>query len=105
MNDTGNGDIVWHVSLSNSAEKKAKRLPESIRLQISLLMREIEQSGPIRKNWSNFSALSGKGLPKNTYHCHIKKGKPTYVACWCVEDKKVKIVEIFYVGSHENAPY
>lgn len=99
------GDIAWKVSLSKSAQKQAKKLPKSIRLQINLLMREMEQFGPIRKNWSNFSSLEGKGLPKNVYHCHIKKGKPTYVACWHVEDKKVKIVEVFYVGSHENAPY
>lgn len=105
MSDNGYGDTVWHVSLSRSAGKQAIKLPESVRLQINLLMREMEQFGPIRKNWPNFSALKGKGLPKNAYHCHIKKGKPTYVACWYVEDKKVKIVEIFYVGSHENGPY
>ena len=87
------------------SRKKSIKLSESVRLQINLLMREIEQLGPIRKNWPNFSPLTGKGLPKNAYHCHIKKGKPTYVACWYVEDKKVKIVEIFYVGTHENAPY
>jgi len=104
MNDTDD-DIVWKVSLTRTAEKEAKKLPESVRLQINLLMREMEQCGPIRKNWPNFSALVGKELPKHAYHCHIKKGKPTYVACWCVEDKKVKILEIFYVGSHENAPY
>lgn len=102
----GNNDVpIWKVFLSKAAQKKAKQLPESIRLQINLLMREMEQLGPIRKNWPNFSALEGRGLPKNAYHCHIKKGKPTYVACWYVEDKKVKIAEVFYVGSHENAPY
>ena len=104
MNDRSS-DIVWEVFLSRTAQKQKKRLPESIRLQINLLMREVEQSGPIRKNWPNFSALKGKKLPKNAYHCHIKKGKPTYVACWYVKDKKVKIAEVFYVGSHENAPY
>lgn len=98
-------DIKWKVSLSRWAGKKAKLLPESVRLQINLLMREMEQFGPIRKNWPNFSGLEGKGLPKNAYHCHIKKGTPTYVACWSVEDKKIKIIEVFYVGTHENAPY
>ncbi len=70
------------------------------------LAKEIELLGPIRKDWSNFSSLKkASGLPDNSYHCHLKKGKPTYVACWYVEDKKVKIVEIYYVGTHEKAPY
>lgn len=105
MHDSEDSDTKWRVSLSRTAGKKSVKLPENVRLQINLLMREIEQLGPIRKNWPNFGALTGKGLPKNAYHCHIKKGKPTYVACWYVENKKVNIVEIFYVGSHENAPY
>lgn len=95
----------WQVLISNPAWKQTRKLPEKIRLQLNVLMREIERSGPIRKNWPNFSSLKGKKLPKNAYHCHLKKGRPTYVACWYVEDKKVKLVEVFYVGSHENAPY
>jgi len=38
---------------------------------------EMEANGPIRGDWPNFSALSG-----NRYHCHLKKGRPTYVAIW-----------------------
>jgi hypothetical protein len=53
----------------------------------------------------DFSSLTGKGLRKNTYHCHVSAGRPTYVACWTVVEKRIKIVEIFYVGTHENAPY
>ena len=96
----------WKVEYTRSASKDKKKLPVGIQMQLELLAREIEISGPIRKSWSNFSALKkGKGIPDNAYHCHIKKGKPTYVACWVVEDKKVKLVEIYYVGTHEKAPY
>ncbi|MDR3555637.1 MAG: hypothetical protein P4L55_12845 [Syntrophobacteraceae bacterium] len=42
---------------------------------------------------------------KNRHHCHLKKGKPTYVAIWEVRDKNVRIVEIIYAGTHEKAPY
>jgi hypothetical protein len=60
----------------------------------------------MRKNWPNFGPLyKQKGVPDNAYHCHLKQGRPTYVACWKIEDKKVKIVEVYYVGTHENAPY
>jgi hypothetical protein len=38
-------------------------------------------------------------------HCHLIKGRPTYVACWEVKDPKNKILEVYYVGTHEKAPY
>ena len=70
------------------------------------LAKEIEDYGPIRKNRPNFGPLHKKrGIPDKSYHCHIKKGNPTYVVCWNTEDKKVKLVEIYYVGTHEKAPY
>ena len=60
----------------------------------------MEESGPIRGNWPNFSKLE-----KSDYHCHLKKGKPTYVACWRMINKQIKLLEIYYVGTHEKAPY
>lgn len=37
-------------------------------------------------------------------HCHLQKGNPTYVCCWKVfEDTQT--IEVYYVGTHENAPY
>lgn len=77
---------------------------------------EIECFGPTlglnSKDWPHFGPLG-----KHAYHCHLTKSKSPenttgkkgaeacYVACWRVEDKKVKIVEVYYVGTHENAPY
>ena len=46
-----------------------------------------------------FSSRSGY------YHCHLKKGKPTYVAVWKVTDKENRPVEVRYVGTHEKADY
>jgi hypothetical protein len=42
---------------------------------------------------------------KDTFHCHLNKGRPTYVVVWKVLDKDQKIMEVLYVGTHENAPY
>lgn len=56
--------------------------------------------GPYRSNWPNYGPLE-----ENEFHCHLKKGKPTYVACWRISDKDKKIIEVYYVGTHENAPY
>ena len=44
-----------------------------------------------------------KGTDKR--HCHLQKGRPTYVCCWEVINKKRKIIEVYYVGTHEKAPY
>ena len=91
---------MWTVEFANKAAKQLKKLPSSIQDAIALLVAEIQQDGPNRPNWKNYSKLG-----KNLYHCHLKKGKPTYVACWAVIDKKIQIVEVYYVGTHEKAPY
>jgi len=96
----------WMVDYSNSAKKSKKALPSKIRALMDTLAKEIEIGGPKRADWPNYSPLKKtKGIPEDSYHCHIKNGRPTYVACWTVMDKKVKFVEIFYVGTHEKAPY
>lgn len=64
------------------------------------LIRDMELHGPIRGDWPNFSALAD-----NRYHCHLKKGHPTYVAIWEVMDKEIKLIEVIYAGTHEKASY
>ncbi len=91
---------MWQIEFSAKARKQFKKLPNAIKEQATLLIEELNVSRPIRGNWLNFSKLS-----KNEYHCHLKKGRPTYVICWRVEDKKLKIIEVYYVGTHEKAPY
>jgi hypothetical protein len=61
---------------------------------------EIEKSGPSRGNWPNYSKLA-----KSRHHCHIKKGRPTYVVVWEVVAGEVQLVEVIYAGTHEKAPY
>ena len=90
----------WEVLLAPKAGKAQRLLPEKIRNLASTLIKELAASGPIRKDWKNFGPIS-----EYSYHCHIKKGRPTYVACWREVDKQKRIIEVFYVGIHENAPY
>ena len=90
--------------MTKKAKKQMKKLPESVRLALLLLMRELEDSGPrVGKDWKNYSKLKGLGGEK--HHCHLQKGRPTYVCCWDVKDKQLKILEVYYVGTHEKAPY
>lgn len=77
-----------------------------IRNLIDTLIKEIELNGPLRSDWPNFGPLKkAPGIPQDAYHCHVKQGKPTYVIYWHIEDKKIKIIEVFYAGTHEKAPY
>lgn len=92
--------MKWHVNLSKKAVKQLKKLPEGVKASLIVLIRDIEEQGPVRGNWPNYSRLSG-----DRHHCHLRKGKTTYVAIWQVIDKEIHIVEVNYVGTHEKAPY
>ena len=90
----------WQVEYTSKAVKQLKKLPIGIKDVVLTLIMDITEKGPIRGEWPNFSKLG-----PNECHCHLKKGRPTYVACWRVLDKKNKIIEVYYVGTHEKAPY
>jgi len=92
--------MSWTVSFSNKAEKQYRSLPTAVQDRLDLLAAEIEQLGPVRGNWKNYSKLTGK-----RHHCHLKTGKPTYVAVWEETDGSIKLVEVIYAGTHEKAPY
>lgn len=63
--------------LSRKADKQKDKLPASVRDALISLVHEISRGGPGRGDWPHY----GKPGPK-LHHCHIKKGKPTYVAVW-----------------------
>jgi mRNA-degrading endonuclease RelE of RelBE toxin-antitoxin system len=92
----------WTVGIASKARKQRDKLPEEIADALLALWTELCLEGPIQPEWSHYGKLKGR---KNEYHCHLNKGKPTYVAVWMVTDKQIKLLEICYVGTHENAPY
>ena len=92
--------MKWTVTISKRARKHLERLPKPIIKNLVALIREIEVLGPVRGNWPNYSPLG-----HDRHHCHIKKSRPTYVAVWEVRDKEIRLVEVTYAGTHENAPY
>ena len=92
--------MKWTVTATNRAKKQIARLPESVMKNLVALIRDIEADGPVRGDWPNYSPLG-----RERHHCHIKKGRPTYVAVWEVTDKEVRLVEVIYAGTHEKAPY
>ena len=90
----------WTIHFTQRAAKQVQNLPRQVQLRLRALILEIEVAGPVRGNWKNYGKLSTKH-----HHCHIKSGRPTYVACWEVKDSQTKIVEVYYAGTHEKAPY
>ena len=97
--------MKWNVTFANSrVEKQIKSLPESVRATLFLLVKDLEVNGPTTSGiWKNYSKL--KGMNGDKRHCHITNGRPTYVCCWEVINKQLKIMEVYYAGTHEKAPY
>ena len=91
---------LWQVSLSKRAAKQTKALPKAVQENLYALVRQIEIYGPVRGDWPNYGKL-GPGR----HHCHIKKGRATYVAVWEVRNRTIQLIEVIYAGTHEKAPY
>lgn len=96
--------MEWKVVFSNKAYKQAEQLNEKVLLALQVLVDNLRTYGPAPgKNWSNYGKLHGrKNADKR--HCHLIKGNPTYVCCWEVY-KSANYIEVYYVGTHEKAPY
>jgi hypothetical protein len=92
--------MLWTVEVHRRIQRQIAALPLRVQQSLVALLRDIEVAGPVRGNWPNYSAL-GRGR----HHCHLKKGRPTYVAVWEVIDRERRIIEVTYVGTHANAPY
>ncbi|WP_306534184.1 cytotoxic translational repressor of toxin-antitoxin stability system [Geobacter sp.] len=92
--------MEWIVRITGKANKQTHKLPRSVVERLFLLMEEIRLSGPVRGNWPNYGKLAD-----GRHHCHLKKGKPTYVAVWEERDKEIRLIEVTYAGTHEKAPY
>jgi mRNA-degrading endonuclease RelE of RelBE toxin-antitoxin system len=94
----------WNVYFSRNAAKQAEKLNKKIMSILGLLIEDLRENGPFPgKQWPNYGKLQGQKT--DIRHCHLVKGKPTYVCCWEIVDKQKKIIEVSYVGSHEKAPY
>ncbi len=92
--------MKWTVEIPHSVQRELAKLPAPVQTRLAFLVKELEEYGATRGNWPNYSKLSA-----TRHHCHIKKGKPCYVAVWEVADTTIKLIEVEYVGTHENAPY
>ncbi len=92
--------MAWTVQTHKQVKKQIEKLPQKIQDIVARLMLELALSGAVRGNWPNYGKLSD-----TRHHCHLKKGKPPYVAVWELRESEIRLIEVVYVGTHEKAPY
>ncbi len=88
--------MSYEVVFRKKVLKGLRKLPLWIQKKIALLAADLRDKGPEQPNRQNYSKLS-----KTEYHCHLGT---SWVACWRHE-KNTLIIEVYYVGSREKAPY
>jgi mRNA-degrading endonuclease RelE of RelBE toxin-antitoxin system len=89
--------MPYDIRIKKSVVKNLRRLPENIMERFENLVQVLRESGPTGPHiFQNYSKLS-----ENEYHCHLTHH---YVACWRHERKTI-IIEVYYAGSREDAPY
>lgn len=91
---------MWNVKIHSKVLKALKTLPEPVRQAFHVLALDLRANGPVAGNWPNYGKLG-----KNQHHCHLKKGRPTYVSVWWEIKDETNLIEVTYVGTHEKAPY
>ena len=87
----------YEVIFKNSVRKSLHGLPANVQERLYALVDVLENAGPSGGHvFRNYSKLG-----ENEYHCHLTHH---YAACWRHE-KNTIIIEVYYVGTRENAPY
>jgi hypothetical protein len=96
--------IKWKLEFPHKISKQVKQLNERGIEAFQLLLADLKIKGPSAGGeWSHYGKLHSR-KNEDKRHCHLNKGNPTYVCCWKV-NKLEKSIEVYYVGTHENAPY
>jgi hypothetical protein len=94
------GDIITsmdhQVRIGRKVERGVRTLPPNVQRLLFLLIGDLQAGGPIQKTWRDFSPLG-----PDRYHCHLNY---RYVACWTCRKDSI-VIEVYYVGSREKAPY
>ena len=88
---------MYEVLIKKKALKIIKGMPIAVQEKFRALVKDIENDGPVQKSWPNYSTVG-----KVSHHCHLSY---SWVAVWRLDENDNMIVEVYYVGSRENAPY
>ena len=69
--------MTYEVKIYKKSRKNIERMPENIKMKMTILVDDLIENGPILKDWANFSKLD-----ENDYHCHLSYH---WAACWRCE--------------------
>lgn len=89
----------WSIHWTGKAFKQRQRLPAKPRNILPSLEKALKNGPHLSTKWRYFKKTAGV---TDCYHCHLCSGRTTYVAIWRA-DRKMKTIEIRYVGTHEGA--
>ena len=87
---------IYKILIKKKVFKEVKRMPFHIQEKLAVLIDDLREKGPIQSGWPNYSKIG-----KDKYHCHLAR---KWVACWYYKEKSL-VIEVYYAGSRENAPY
>ena len=87
---------MYKVLLSKRVLKRIERMPEPVQTRVAILIEQLLENGPLQPGWPNYGKLG-----PNKYHCHLSRD---WVACWLWQ-RETEEIEVYYVGSRQNAPY
>jgi len=88
--------LFYEVIFSKKTAKGLDKMPPAMVQKFFILVEQLRIKGPVAHSWPNYSKLG-----KNEYHCHLAY---SWVACWRHEANML-IIEVYYAGSRQNAPY
>ena len=87
---------MFSVLIKKKVLKEVEEMPVSVQEKLEALVDDLREKGPVQPGWPNYSKIG-----KEKYHCHLAR---KWVACWYYENKSL-VIEVYYAGSRENAPY
>jgi mRNA-degrading endonuclease RelE of RelBE toxin-antitoxin system len=88
--------MKYDVVIKRKVAKGLRKLPVWVQKKMAILAEDLREKGPEQIAWQNYSKLS-----QTEYHCHLGT---SWVACWRHQSRTI-IIEVYYVGSREKAPY
>ena len=88
--------VRYTVKVAKKAAMAIETAPDHIQEAFQDVTDDLAATGPVQSSWPNYSRLG-----KDRYHSHLAH---KWVACWTIEKDSI-IIEVYYAGSRENAPY
>lgn len=93
--------MTYAIYLGHQAKKEMAKIDRSLARRLRDRLRELAVN-PLDPRLARQMETD----PNRRYsRVGLKKGRPSYVAIFRVADRGIKLIEVRYVGTHEDADY